>query len=611
MGKRLGRYTEHGTKCMVKVSGKALIEYAVESLIAAKVSRLVVVTGYKGDVLKNFIASKFREENLGGMRIEYIDNPVYDKTNNIYSFYLARNELPKDDTILLESDIIYKPEMIRNLIAAKEKNLAVLSRFEPWMDGTCALLDEDRNICGMIDKKLFEWNKSKDYYKTVNIYKLSKEFSSQYYIPFLEAYQKSFGKNEYYEQVLKVICYLSSSTVKGFIVSGDDWYEIDDPADLAIANDRFSRGKEKLESIRMRYGGYWRFPNMEDFCYLVNPYFPPERMLDEIKASFRTLATQYPSGADQESLLAAKIFNVLPSQIAVGNGAAELISSLGRVLQERDSAAGGSERIAIPYPTFNEYPERFAGMNIVPVLADSEFRYSSADILNAVKKVRCGFVLLINPDNPSGNFLKKSDVLGLCKKLSAQGCQLIFDESFIDFADKELRYTLLDKDILDENSNLIVVKSISKSYGVPGFRLGIIASSDADFISRIKRTNAIWNINSFGEFFLQIYEKYSKSYQMSCDRIAAERERFSDALSKINGIKVFPSQANFLLCKIDGNVSSGTLALRLLERDNILVKDLNGKRGFESGNFIRLAVKGRDENDRLTAAIAENLKIDE
>src|SRR5574344_785141 len=105
MGKRLGRYTQNGTKCMVQVNEKALIEYAIESLVKNKITRFVMVVGYKSDVLKKFISSKFNEQNLGGMKIDYIENPVYDTTNNIYSLYLARNELIKDDTILLESDI--------------------------------------------------------------------------------------------------------------------------------------------------------------------------------------------------------------------------------------------------------------------------------------------------------------------------------------------------------------------------------------------------------------------------------------------------------------------------------------------------------------------------
>ncbi|MBR6342282.1 MAG: aminotransferase class I/II-fold pyridoxal phosphate-dependent enzyme, partial [Treponema sp.] len=434
MGKRLGRYTKNATKCMVPVNGKTLIEYAIEALVKNNIKRMVIVVGYKSDVLINFIHSKFNKENLKGMEIEFIENKVYDKTNNIYSLYMARDELCKDDTILLESDLIFKPEIITKLIKSKDPNLAVVSHFESWMDGTCTLLDEENNITGILDKAHFNWFETQDYYKTVNIYKFSKEFSKDYYVPFLEAYQKSFGKNEYYEQVLKVLSFLSSSTLKGLPVAGDDWYEIDDPADLAIAETRFSKGKDKIKLLQKNYGGYWRFPQLKDYCYLVNPYFPPQKMVDELQASFKTLLTQYPSGAAQMSLLAGKIFNLLPEHIVVGNGAAELISSLGEKL---------TGKVAVPYPTFNEYPERFTNATIVPVKTNKkDFSYSCQDILEVVKNQGVNTVLLINPDNPSGNFLTKKEVLSLLKELKNRNVKLIFDESFIDFADKEIRYTL-------------------------------------------------------------------------------------------------------------------------------------------------------------------------
>ncbi len=598
MGKRLGRYTQNGTKCMVRVNGKALIEYAIESLAAAHIERLVLVVGYKAGILKEFISSKFNDSNLGGMRIEYILNPVYDETNNIYSFYLAKNELVKDDTILLESDVIYKPEIIKELIEAPGKNLAVLSKFENWMDGTCALLDNERNIVCMVDKKAFNWTDTASYYKTVNIYKFSPEFSSNYYVPFLEAYQKAFGKNEYYETVLKVLSSLSTSALKGFVVPSDYWYEIDDPADLAVASDRFASGMQKLANYQHRFGGYWRFPNMLDFCYLVNPYFPTRQMTEEIKANFDVLMRQYPSGAVQQSLLAAKIWNIMQEQVAVGNGAAELISSLGKLM---------TGRCAVPYPTFNEYPERFANMETVAVPTGKDFIYTADDILQIVRKENCGCVLLINPDNPSGNFMNKTEVLYLLDKLSELNATLIFDESFIDFADRELRYTMITPDILEKYHNLIVVKSISKSYGIPGLRLGILASGNTALVEKVRKTNAIWNINSFGEYFFQIYEKYRKTYETVCDIIAAERKYFISELSKIPSLKVFPSQANFVMCRLEGNISSTDLTLRLLEEEDIFIKDLSGKKCFENGGFIRLAVRNRNDNDRLIKALTRYL----
>lgn len=594
MGKRLRSYTKNATKCMVPVNGKTLIEYTIEALVDNKIDRLVVVVGYKGQLLKDFISSKFNAQNLKGMKIKYIENPVYDSTNNIYSLYLACGEMAKDDTILLESDLIFKPSIIRELIESRDKDLAVVSPFEPWMDGTCTELDENNYITNILDKAHFNWDNTHSYFKTVNIYKFSKEFTTQYYIPFLEAYQKAFGKNEYYEQVLKVLSFLSASVLKGVVVNPDDWYEIDDPADLAVAEDKFKTGNEKLLSLQKRYGGYWRFPKLKDFCYLVNPYFPPKKLVDELKASFQTLLTEYPSGAFQLSLLGAKVFNINPEHIVVGNGAAELIASATKYI---------SGKVGIPYPTFNEYPERLGKAEVISIPVAKDFSYTAEDIIRCVEKQNLKTVILINPDNPSGNFLEKAEVLKLCRRLKEKGVALIFDESFIDFAEKEKRYTLIDETLLANYPNLTVIKSISKSFGVPGLRLGVLASADENYIEKIKKTNTIWNINSFAEYFLQIYDKYSKTYNTACDLIAAERKRFSERLSQLPGVRVFPSQANYLMCRLDKGIVPEKLASTLLERYNIFIKDLSTKRGFENGNYIRLAVRDTADNDALIAAL--------
>lgn len=602
LGKRLGRYTKDGTKCMVEVNGKALIEYAIEALVKAGLKKFTLVVGYKADKLKSFIASKFNESNLNGMQIEYIENDVYDKTNNIYSLWLAKDKLTEDDTILLESDVIFDEKILFDFINSKDTDLAMVSKFEPWMDGTCVLLDNNKNIVGMLDKAHFDWTDTEKYYKTVNIYKLSKDFSKQYYVPFLEAYRTAFGNNEYYETVLKALVSLKSDCMKGFEVRGDQWYEIDDPSDLAIAENRFAPTKEKLELMEYRYGGYWRFPQIVDFCYLVNPFFPPKKMTDELKANFDTLLRAYPSGAKQQNLLAGKIFNILPEHIAVGNGAAELISSYCSMI---------TGKTAIPYPTFNEYPARFCNSETVeiPTKEENAFSYTVDDILATVDKEKANNVLLINPDNPTGHFLEKADVLRLLDELKKRNVKLIFDESFIDFANKDVRYTLIDEDIIEKYTNLTVIKSISKSYGCPGLRLGVLVNSDAKVIDAVCKANSIWNINSFAEYFLQIFDKYKKQYVEACDKLAAERKRFTDLLSSIPDLYVFKSQANYVMCYYRSNRHTVTeITEKLLENHNLLVKNLTKKYKFEGKNYMRFAVLTPEENNLLFRALATELR---
>ena len=153
---------------------------------------------------------------------------------------------------------------------------------------TCTLLDEQRKISVILGKANFQGNENNTYYKTVNIYKFSKEFSCKYYVPFLNAYRQAYGENEYYEQVLKVISFLDSTNLKAFPVSGDRWYEIDDVQDLRISENRFSKDADKMKQLQIRYGGDWRFPTMLHYCYLVNPSFTTISLVEEPNANAHT-----------------------------------------------------------------------------------------------------------------------------------------------------------------------------------------------------------------------------------------------------------------------------------------------------------------------------------
>lgn len=590
MGRRLGEYTSHNTKCMLEVNGIKLIDRALACLHEISVSRIILVVGYKGQNVKDYVGTEYH-----GTPIVYVDNPVYDKTNNIYSLFLAKDYLLEDNTILLESDLIYEPAVIKRLLEDNFPNIALVDKYESWMDGTVVTIDEENRITQFIDKNHFRFNDIKKYFKTVNIYKFSKQFSSQYYVPFLTAYCTALGNNEYYEQVLRVILHLHDAPLKALPLSGEVWYEIDDVQDLDIASGMFAPTEdEHYAAISARYGGYWRYPQMLDFCYLVNPFFPPQRMIDEIKASFETLMREYPSGMRVNSLLASKNFDVKPEYILVGNGAAELIKAL---MQDCPG------RLGVIFPTFEEYPNRFSKESIVPFVPQDEgFRYTSRDIKSFYDDKVIETLLLINPDNPSGNYIPFEDLLDLIRWTKQKGIRLIVDESFVDFANVVGQFSLFDNDILALNTHLIIIKSISKSYGVPGFRLGVLASGDTSMISKLKKDVAIWNINSFGEFYLQIFEKYKADYYRACSFFRKERESFFAALSEIPYLHVFPSQANYFLCEVIEKYTSHELAIKLLKY-NILIKDCSTKKALRGRNLIRLAVRSRNDNDYLVQVL--------
>ena len=209
MGKRLKDLTADNTKCMVKVNGVTLIERMLKQLNALKLSKIVIVIGYEGKKLTDYIESLNIETP-----ILYIDNPVYYKTNNIYSLALAKEFLCQDDTLLFESDLIFEDSVIDELLDDSRDTLALVDKYESWMDGTCMKLGEDDSIEAFISSKKFNYSEINSYFKTVNIYKFSRNFSEFCYIPFLEAYLMALGNNEYYEQVLKVITVLDEPKIR-------------------------------------------------------------------------------------------------------------------------------------------------------------------------------------------------------------------------------------------------------------------------------------------------------------------------------------------------------------------------------------------------------------
>lgn len=589
----MGELTRENTKCMVEVNGVRLIDRLLGQLSSLSLRRVIIVVGYQGQKLMDYIGHRYD----GRLTIEYAENPIYDKTNNIYSLSLVKEKMLEDDTLLIESDLIFSDRLFRMILEDEYPNVALVAKYESWMDGTMVRIDEARNIVNFVPKKAFRYEDVDEYYKTVNIYKFSRDFCEQKYVPFLEAYCHALGNNEYYEQVLRVITLLDSAELKALPVGDEKWYEIDDIQDLDIAETIFAEGDEMIHRFNYRYGGHWRFPKMLDYCYLVNPYFPTRRMKDELRSSFDTLLTEYPSGMYVNSLLAGKYFGVRQDYMVVGNGAAELIKSL------MEQCRG---KMGVVYPTFEEYPNRLEKDAIVSYIPDGEdLRYDEHDLMTFFADKDIQHLLLINPDNPSGNFIPMEGLLRLLKWTKERGIQLIVDESFVDFSDDFEHNTLLRNDILEENPHLAVMKSISKSYGVPGLRLGVLASADVALIRRIRKDISIWNINSFAEFYMQIFGKYEKEYKQACHQFIAERRRFEALLREIPYIRLIPTQANFFCLEVIDRYSSAELTKLLLERYNIMVKDCNSKTSLKGRNYIRISVRDEKDNDALIAALRE------
>ncbi len=352
-----------------------------------------------------------------------------------------------------------------------------------------------------------------------------------------------------------------------------------------------------LNHFYSRYGGYWRFPDMLDYCYLVNPYFSSCDIVREMQDYFPVLVSHYPSGMAVNSALASECWGVKSEYIIPGNGAAELI----KVLMEDVEG-----KVGVVRPTFEEYPNRLCDERIVCfVPQNSDFRYDADDLIDFFGKNPVQTLLLINPDNPSGNFIPMEGIKKLAEWSKALGVRFVLDESFVDFSVGYENNSWLRNELLEAFPNICVIKSISKSYGVPGLRLGILCCADTALIDRMKKQVSIWNINSFAEFFMQVYPKYRADYKQACNQFIKTREIFERDLREIPFIHVMPSQANFFFLEILTPYTSRMLCAILLKQYNILASACLAKKGIESNKYMRIAIRDNIDNEKLIRAFKD------
>jgi choline kinase len=235
MGTRLGDLTAESAKCMVRLHDRSLIAYMLDGLLAAGVSRLVMVLGHGGAEVRTAIGPRY-----GEMPITYVYNPLYRSTNNIVSLLSAASHLEADDTLLIESDMIVDPVILRRCVAAQDPALAVVAPYERWMSGTVAMIGAGNRITGFVSRREMAPSMAASYFKTVNIYRLGREFSRGCFVPELRAYVDRVGRQRRYEEVLGQIVARKLAPVQAMTVDGAPWYEIGTADDLQAATALFS-----------------------------------------------------------------------------------------------------------------------------------------------------------------------------------------------------------------------------------------------------------------------------------------------------------------------------------------------------------------------------------
>ena len=241
MGRRLAPLTCASPKCMLEVNGQRLVELQLDALVMAGVARVIVVVGHGAAEVRGYLS-----ESWQGVPIRYVYNPEYTRTNNIYSLALAGHHLAERDTILVECDLVFDPQLMVAAAAASEANLALVAPHEPWMDGTVVELDGHGDIARFRLSDELERGDHPPYFKTVNIYKLSRAFSHHVFLPALQAFMRAHGRNAFYEAVLREMTAHGVARLAAFDASPWRWFEIDTAHDLKSARALFAPHSQRL-----------------------------------------------------------------------------------------------------------------------------------------------------------------------------------------------------------------------------------------------------------------------------------------------------------------------------------------------------------------------------
>ena len=588
MGKRLLPLTKDRPKPMVELLGRTLLEKTMDALVRKKVSEIIIVVGYCKDKIISAFGDSYKT-----VKITYVHNDDYYKTNNVYSLKLGLEKV-HDDLILCEGDVVFEPEILDAIDEDAAKNLAFVSRYRSYMSGTVIKYDEStKRITELITKasqgKSFDYS---DAYKTINIYYLTAKFLKEKFKPVLELYLSSEGTSAYYELLLGVLLYMNKQDLYAYDVEDIKWFEIDDINDLEMAETVFS--DNKLGSIDKLHGGYWRYDFL-DFSYIYNAYFPSKIFYSKLSYDLPMLIGNYPSGQEKICKLLSTwhtedTFN--PDNLIVGNGASELIRIINKTIVEK---------ITIPIPTFNEYENKLPEdmINYFKLPAGAGFRLIREDFVKSVKDSKSNVALIINPNNPTGVAVDRQDLIWILEQL--KGVFVIVDESFIDFTGERDKYSV--QDLIDKYTSLVIIRSLSKEFGIAGLRLGYLLTENKPVKDKIKEYLPIWNINSIAEYFIEHFCDYKDSYDESMKNMIDSRDGLYRDLKSISYLEVLPSSAIFFLCKVKG--SAKELKQKLFDKFNILIKDCSNKKLLENENYVRISVKTKEYNKKLIEALKQ------
>lgn len=344
-----------------------------------------------------------------------------------------------------------------------------------------------------------------------------------------------------------------------------------------------------------------------DACFLSNPYatdlFVKHLEEDLIRNNkLRPVLEFYPPQNYDVSRFIGKAINVHPEKLFVGNGAIEAIQAVIHNFVKK--------KICVVLPTFSSYYEFVRPDQEVVYFnlkKEENFMLDPEAYIRFVRDNGVDSIVLINPNNPNGGYLQKEELMNVIESLKDLA-NIIIDESFIHFAyeDSELSQ-ISSEELIHQYPNLVIIKSMSKDFGIAGIRAGY-AIMEEERVKRLLANGYLWNISGLADYFFKLYsdQQFQEEYDVVRKKYIMNTMAFLNELNALNGIKVYPSKANFALIEILRDMSSFDFCMDLLVDHGVYVRDCSDKIGLD-GKFVRLASRSFEENLKVVKAIRKIL----
>ena len=361
-----------------------------------------------------------------------------------------------------------------------------------------------------------------------------------------------------------------------------------------MPNPDYNNLAEKYDYVSGQHGGYYRH-DFIDHAYLYNLYFPPEEVFSCFKNKIHELVLNYPVAQDVLATLVGKLIDQPPERIVVGNGAAELIKIVSGQI---------SNRLIVPVPSFNEYVNAAPqGSAIEFSLEWPSFQLDVDKFAAHTIKAKADVAVVVTPNNPTSIAVPKQNLVRLAEKLADHDCQLIIDESFIDFTHDPNQFSMEDE--IEQYPNIAIFKSMSKAYGICGIRIGYLVTANQKFANAVRQGVHIWNINGFAEEFLRILPDFRTDFIKSCNQVRKDRDKLYENLNAFSQLSVYKPDANFIFCRLpDAGLNAPQLTEKLFIDHNMYIKHCQGKTLAHADRFIRIASRTEKENTNLVDALA-------